>query len=166
MKHWLNVIVLMMLLVGCGNKLSPELQRFYSLDDVIKEAYRSGRLGEVKVLCAEYLTLAESFPGDWNYGNAVHKGNIYFGLVALDENRIEDSKKHLLKAGDTPGSPQLNTFGPNMLLAKALLEKGDKDTVLEYIGKLSRFWEMDEGHPSPFGRKTSRLTESLTLVPI
>lgn len=144
MRHWLNLIVLMMLLAGCS-KLSPKVQRFYVLNDVIAEAYRSGKLEDVKVLCAEYLSLAESFPNDWNYGNAVHKGNIYLGLVALDENRMEDSKTHLLKAGDTPGSPQLDSFGPNMSLAKALLEKGEKEAVLVYIGKLSRFWQMDGG---------------------
>ena len=144
MRRPLSLIVLMILLVGCS-KVSPAVQRFYSLDNLIQEAYRSGSLGEVKVLCTEYLTLAKSYPGDWNYGNAVHKANIYLGLVALDENRVEDSKQHLLKAGDTPGSPQLNSFGPNMLLAKALLENGEKDVVLEYIGKLGRFWQMGSG---------------------
>lgn len=33
-------------------------------------------------------------------GNAVHKGNIYLGLVALDENRRDDSETHLRKAGE------------------------------------------------------------------
>lgn len=125
-----------------GGDLSPKVSRFYSLNDAIVKAYGGKDLVEVKALCAEYLSLAKKFPNDWNYGNAIHKGNIYLGLVALDEHRIGDSKKHLLKAGDTPGSPQLNSFGPNMSLAKALLKEGEKQTVLEYIGKVSRFWKL------------------------
>jgi hypothetical protein len=46
---------------------------------------------------------------------------------------IEEAKKQLLLAGKTPSSPQLNSFGPNMILAKELLDKGEKDTVLHYL---------------------------------
>ena len=144
MKNILSVFVLTMFLAGCG-KTSPELKRFYSLGDVIEETYRAGKLAEVKTLCAEYLELAEKYKKNWNSGNAVHKGNNYLGLVALDEDRIEDAKQYLLKAGDTPGSPQLDSFGPNMALAKALLEKGEKQTVLEYMEKVGDFWDMDNG---------------------
>jgi hypothetical protein len=40
------------------------------------------------------------------------------------------------------GSPQMNSFGPNMQLAKALLEKGEKDVVLEYFKRCATFWKM------------------------
>ncbi len=51
----------------------------------------------------------------------------------------------MLKAGDTPGSPQLDSFGPNMTLAKELLEKGDQQTVLQYLTLCGKFWKMDNG---------------------
>jgi hypothetical protein len=38
----------------------------------------------------------------------------------------------------------MNSFGPNMQLAKALLEKGEKDVVLEYFMRCAKFWKMGE----------------------
>jgi len=38
----------------------------------------------------------------------------------------------------------MNSFGPNMHLAKALLEKGERDVVLEYFKRCSTFWKMGE----------------------
>ena len=55
---------------------------------------------------------------------------------------------YLIEAGRTPGSPQLNSFGPNMLLAKELLEKGETATVLEYLDLCTKFWRIDHGSVS------------------
>jgi hypothetical protein len=46
-----------------------------------------------------------------------------------------------LDAGRTPGSPQLDTFGTDMTLAKELLEKKQTDVVLQYFKLCARFWE-------------------------
>ncbi len=43
----------------------------------------------------------------------------------------------------TPGSPTLNNFGPEMLLAKELLEAGDQPTVLKYLRLCQEFWKDD-----------------------
>ena len=45
-------------------------------------------------------------------------------------------------AGQTPGSPQLNSFGPNMSLAKELAEKGETDAVIQYFDQCRKFWRM------------------------
>ena len=50
-----------------------------------------------------------------------------------------------MAAGATPGSPQLDSFGPNMTLAKELLEKGQPDVVLHYFALCKNFWE--DGRP-------------------
>jgi hypothetical protein len=50
----------------------------------------------------------------------------------------------LLAAGNSPGSPQLNSFGPNMSLAKDLLENGDRETVLQYFEFCRKFWSMGQ----------------------
>jgi hypothetical protein len=64
------------------------------------------------------------------------------GRIAVREGRIEDAKRFLIEAGKSPGSPQLDSFGPDMGLAKDLLEKGERDTVLEYFQLCRKFWEV------------------------
>jgi hypothetical protein len=78
-----------------------------------------------------------------DYGNVIHNANQLLGRCALREEKIEDAKAYLLKAGATPGSPQLNTFGPQLHLARELLEKGEKETVLQYLDLVSKFWASD-----------------------
>jgi hypothetical protein len=55
---------------------------------------------------------------------------------------VETAKARLLDAGKTPGSPQLDSFGPNMELAHELLQKGEKDVVLQYFDLCAKFWTM------------------------
>lgn len=81
---------------------------------------------------------------DWNAGNNIHHGNLVLGQLAMREGAIEDAKKYLLAAGETPGSPQLNSFGPNMALALELVEAGENETVLAYFDRCSKFWKRKE----------------------
>lgn len=52
------------------------------------------------------------------------------------------AKTYLMAAGRTPGSPQLNSFGPNMSLAKDLLASGERDAVLDFFMSWRSFWKM------------------------
>ena len=54
---------------------------------------------------------------------------------------MEEAKTRLLAAGNTPGSPALGSFGPNMTLAKELLEIHQADTVLQYFDECAQFWK-------------------------
>lgn len=74
-----------------------------------------------------------------DYGNIIHNANQVLGRCALLEGKLEDAKAYLLKAGATPGSPQLDSFGPRMSLARELLEKGEKETVLRYLDLVGKF---------------------------
>jgi hypothetical protein len=49
--------------------------------------------------------------------------------------------EELAKSGDTPGSPQLNSFGPTMQLAKEFLKRGQIEPVLVYLTQCRRFWK-------------------------
>ena len=80
----------------------------------------------------------------WDEGNQLHHGNLTLGRVALLEDDVETAKHHLLEAGKVSGSPQLDSFGPNMRLAADLLERGESDVVLEYFELCSNFWPRDE----------------------
>ena len=77
---------------------------------------------------------------DWNYGNAVFEAHTILGRVALSKDDLRGAERHLLESGRTPGSPQLNSFGPNMILADRLLERGADRTVLEFLDLCGKFW--------------------------
>jgi len=79
--------------------------------------------------------------------NVAHDANSVLGLVALQEGRTEEAKRYLLKAGATPGSPQVDNFGPPMLLARRLTEKGEIAAVLTYLDLVSKSWERTELSP-------------------
>jgi hypothetical protein len=127
------------------NHANTEHERFYALNDATKESLNAGHIQEAKSLAEELQKLMGQYQNDWNYGNAVQDVNIVFGRIAILEGRLDDAKKYLLEAGKTPGSPQLNSFGPNMTLAKELFEKGDRETVLKYFQLCSKFWKTNFG---------------------
>jgi len=55
------------------------------------------------------------------------------GRLALRDGNIAAAKAFLLEAGKSTGSPQMNSFGPNLSLAKDLLQKGEKEVVIKTI---------------------------------
>jgi len=118
--------------------------RFVLLPAWCKRAIERGQLLQAASLARELLSLATLYPDDWNNGNAVHHGHMMLGRVALADGDIGTAREQLIAAGHTSGSPQLNSFGPNMRLAQELLRAGERDVVLEYLGLCRRFWEM--GH--------------------
>jgi len=74
----------------------------------------------------------------------VHHGHLILGRVALAARDLRSARQELLAAGNTPGSPQLNSFGPNMELALQLLRAGDHEVVLEYLSLCRRFWQLGQ----------------------
>ncbi len=119
--------------------------RFYALTDAAKASFEIGKVEEARSYANELLNLAPRFPRDWNYGNAIHDGHMVLGRVALSEGAVETAEKELLLAGATPGSPQLDSFGPNMSLAKDMLEQNHRDAVVEYFGLCAKFWKLERG---------------------
>ncbi|MGJ5818605.1 hypothetical protein [Paludibaculum fermentans] len=78
-------------------------------------------------------------------GNLVFYGNTVLGQLALRGGDQVQAGEYLLAAGKTPGSPQLNSFGPNMSLAKELIEAGYKEPVRQFFDECSLFWRLDRG---------------------
>ncbi len=122
---------------------NPE-ERFYALGHAAKESFVAGKTEDAKKYAEELLTVLPKFQGNWNYGNAVQDANLVLGCIAVREGRIDDAKKYLAESGKSPGSPQMDSFGPNMTLAKDLLEKGERQVVLEYFEACRKFWKMHE----------------------
>jgi methionine-S-sulfoxide reductase len=115
--------------------------RFYALPALAKAAFEAGEFDKAERYARELLAAAPGNEKDWNYGNAIFFGNMIFGRVALRrDGNVGLAKTLLLSSGATPGSPQLNSFGPNMSLAKDLLAAGERDTVLEFFTRCRLFW--------------------------
>ncbi|MBS1858882.1 MAG: hypothetical protein JST11_26155 [Acidobacteria bacterium] len=121
------------------------IQRFYVLADLAKTAFNLGEIGKAEALARELLLEAPKYPKDWNYGNALYYGNFVLGRIALRRGDAPAAGKYLVESAHTPGSPQLNSFGPNVTLAKDLLEKGVTAPVLEYFALCKNFWKADRG---------------------
>lgn len=80
-------------------------------------------------------------PSTWNYASNVHYGNIILGRIALAEGNIKKARSYLRRAGAAPESRRLRQLGPDTILAKGLLERGERKAVLRYFGQCAKFWE-------------------------
>ena len=118
-------------------------ERFYALPALAKAAFEAGEFDKAERYARELLAAGPGNEKDWNYGKAIFFGNMVLGRVALRrDGNIEHAKTLLMNSASTPGSPQLNSFGPNMSLAKDLLIQGERDTVLEFFSRCRAFWKM------------------------
>ncbi|MGB0579559.1 MAG: tetratricopeptide repeat protein [Limisphaerales bacterium] len=122
-----------------------ENERFYALNGAAKNALAAGKTRDAIKLAEELEKLAPKYQDDWNYGNAVQVANHVLGRIALSKGDVAEAKKRLLASADSEGSPQMNSFGPNMQLARELLAKGERDTVLKYFELCRKFWMMGGG---------------------
>ena len=127
------------------NTLPTAEDKFHMTTEIAPLAFVAGDHIKAGMYAKDLLIQAESMKDDWDYGNAVHTANLVLGRIALAAGDIDEAKRLLLLAGKTPGSPQLESFGPDMLFAKELLEKGEKDVVIQYFTLCSAFWKMDDG---------------------
>lgn len=119
---------------------TDELHRFYLLGELSWLAYEAGEIAAAEAAARDLLQLSTSFADDWNFGNAIHRGNLLLGEIALDRGDVSEAKRRLTAAGDTAGSPQLSTHGPEMRLARRLLLAGESAAVVDYLDACGRFW--------------------------
>ena len=121
-----------------------------NLEDFVGKDYLLGELGKT-ALDANQIEKARQYAQaalkithrGWAFGNRIHDGNLILGRIALREGNLEEAKNRLVAAGTTPGAPNLNSFGPNMMLAKELLDQGEQDVVFKYFYLCSRFWDSE-----------------------
>lgn len=100
---------------------------------------------EAEKLADTIVSEAFDGPNNWRRGNLLHHGFRILGMVAIEKGDLKNAKGHLLNSAVThSGSPQLNSFGPNMSLAKSLLEHGERSFVLEYLDLCRNFWDSEE----------------------
>lgn len=127
------------------NTATTDEGRFYALTTLSKEAFVLGKYSDARKYALQLEALVPKFKGNWNYGNAIQDFNIVLGRLAVKDGNIKKASIYLLAAGHSPGSPQMDSFGPNMSLAKELLDQGEIKSVIEYFDLCRSFWKMDRG---------------------
>jgi tetratricopeptide (TPR) repeat protein len=156
--RYITITMLMLcgLLAGCGkgsqasnprlqaalDKLaaakSPEL-KFRALGDAARQSVAAGKVEDARKYAQELVALLPEFRQDSEYGNAVHDANLTLGRIAVREGRMDEAKSCLIQSISVPGA-RLMDYGPSMGLAKDLLEKGERQAVLEYFVLCKKFW--------------------------
>lgn len=111
------------------------------LIDIAKSAIMSENYPRATEAAERLLADAEGHADTFQHGNAVHLAHITLGKVALARGESASAAAHLRAASEVRGSPQLNTFGPDLELASQLLAIGQRDAVTHYIDGCKRFWE-------------------------
>lgn len=105
------------------------------LRDLSKEELQLGHL-------ARATEIAKTLLEKYRDADSIHAAHQILGRIALREDRLDEAEQHLLDSARVKGSPALMSFGPSMILAKELLEKNRKQTVLEYFELCGKFWTM------------------------
>ncbi len=114
--------------------------RFHGQIHMPADAYQTGDLITAKRLASTLLEAADDFPNDPARPEAVHRGNIVLGEVALHSGNTDRAETFLATAGRVPTSPALATAGPDLGLAKELLAKGERTAVRDYLVECEAFW--------------------------
>lgn len=115
------------------------------LDDLAKSAFHCGAAVQAAAYATKLLAAARKYRASWNYGNAIHYGNTYLGRLANLAGKFKEASLHLRASLKHKGSPQLNSFGPSMELARELLIAGDVKSVVDYLEGCKAFWKNDYG---------------------
>lgn len=122
-------------------QLSDLTTRSRYLPTVVKAAWYAEDFKQLEIFAADMKKMLESDPKG-NQGNLIFWTNTAYGLLAVHKGDYKEAADYLLKSAETPGSSKLNSFGPNMLLARAVLEHGDKESVLKFFAQCERFWKI------------------------
>jgi hypothetical protein len=101
-------------------------------------ALQAKEFGTAASLASERLQYLQT--RDCKCYDDIHRANIVLGLAAVRQGDVEHAKEYLAAAGRVGRSPALSSFGPNMQLAKELLDRGQRDAVLAYLHDCSKFW--------------------------
>jgi len=75
---------------------------------------------------------------------AVQRANTVLGRVALRAGDLPAARQYLLDSSTLQTSRDVSLAGPTMILAKELLEEGEKDAVLQYLANCLLLWPRGE----------------------
>jgi tetratricopeptide (TPR) repeat protein len=75
---------------------------------------------------------------------APQRANTILGRVALRSGDVAEAKQYLLASSGPEAAADVSLSGPTMVLAKELLEQGERDAVLQYVQNCLSLWSRGE----------------------
>ena len=94
---------------------------------------------------AQLLLREHGQAADPEYGNAIYTANLIFSQAALDRNDLASAKQYLLEAAASPRSQTVEQIGLDTSVVQILLQRGERDTVLEYFKRGRHLWPLGGG---------------------
>ena len=82
----------------------------------------------------------ERITRQWDRGEAIHDANMILGEIALSEGKTKEAGQFLIEAGKVTGGLTLSSYGPDLALAKDLLDLGENQAVLTFFEECNVFW--------------------------
>jgi hypothetical protein len=73
-------------------------------------------------------------------GDAIYIANLILAQTALDRNDLSNAKQYLLQAATTPSAHIIEQNGLDVSVARVLFDRGERDTVVEYLNRGRRLW--------------------------
>jgi tetratricopeptide (TPR) repeat protein len=123
-----------------------DFEKGMALTDAAKSYFKFKKYANARIHAEQLLSLSNSNKNDSNiYGPGIYDSHIILGRLELLKGDSEKAIYHLFEAAKTPGHPTLASFGPDMSLAKDLLEKSYKEPVIEFLTDCKRFWTYNDG---------------------
>jgi hypothetical protein len=120
---------------------TEEFERFDSLQRLPFRAYAAGKMEKAQTYANQVLEASGNFKDSkWLYSLTVHRAHIVLGLVAVGRDQLKLAGEELIKSTeiDVP-DPKLPWV--DLRLADALLDRGERQVVLEYLKACEGPWE-------------------------
>jgi hypothetical protein len=122
----------------------PTRDSYFAIADQLFESLKAGDVAQASVLAMQLQTVIDGMSPPMHrsmMGQEIYEINDALGRAAFLRKEYQAAGDYLLKAADTPGSPVLGSFGPDMWLAQSLLIAGEKDVVLTFLERCKAFWK-------------------------
>jgi tetratricopeptide (TPR) repeat protein len=115
--------------------------------DLARTAFDAGEYDKARHYATLLLRRSLNKNGEsWTPSGDTHQAHLILGRLALRDGDMAQAEQHLLAMGRISDSPSLASFGPNMQLAKELLDKGDRRPVLAYLDEFVPLRKIDHHH--------------------
>jgi tetratricopeptide (TPR) repeat protein len=116
--------------------------RISAMGELAKLAFNAAEYEKARKYASDVLSGIKLAQG-WDEGNLIHEANTVLGRLALKDGDMAKAKEYLIASASMSGSPQLDSFGPNMTFAKEMLDKGERDGVVQYLELCGKFWNKE-----------------------